>query len=173
MPSSCISSQRSCKICAGLSGNLGVTSYHEKLAGSKSLLVFCVFLRNLEHTVLLKSLLFPLLGEKKIRLEPYFWELNLFVCFLKLFLKLHLSVCSLLPPLPSSQMLGSRCEPGRRGQQLDFWWYFNYLEDDSILDFIVSLLRLFTPVFWCQQGCAGLRALLVSSHFMAKQMRRR
>ena len=66
VPSSCIRSQRSCKLCAGLSGNLGVTSYHEKLAGSKSVLVFCVFLRNLEHTVLLKSLyFFPCWGKAK------------------------------------------------------------------------------------------------------------
>lgn len=109
---SCIGSQRSYKIWTGLSGILGVTYYHEKLAGRKSLLVFCVCLCNLEHTVLLKSLYFSLVRKKKIKLQPYFWELYLFVCLFNCFWDC-ICACS-LPQPPASQMLGCRCEPGRQ-----------------------------------------------------------
>lgn len=49
-------------MCTESSGIWGVTYYPETLARRKSFLVFCMFLCNLEQTVLL---LFSLLGKEK------------------------------------------------------------------------------------------------------------
>jgi len=50
-------------MCTELSGIWGVTYYPETLARKKPFLVFCMFLCNLEQTVL--SFTFSLLGKKK------------------------------------------------------------------------------------------------------------
>lgn len=61
-------------MCTELSGIWGVTYYPETLARRKSFLVFCMFLCNLEQTVL--SFTFSLLGKKKKKhnnkLQPCF-----------------------------------------------------------------------------------------------------
>lgn len=60
------------KICAGLSGILGVTYYHEKIGRKEITSCFLHVLRCLEQTVLLKSLYFPLAGGGGIKRKPEF-----------------------------------------------------------------------------------------------------
>lgn len=108
---SCIRSQRSCKICTELSGILGVTYYYEELARRKPVLVFCMFLCNLEQTVLLKSLLFPCREEKQTNFSfvcdrcTYLWD------FLNFFGAASLRM--LFSPT-AAQVLSCRCELGPR-----------------------------------------------------------
>lgn len=140
----CIGSQRSYKIWTGLSGILGVTYYHEKLAGRKSLLVFCVCLCNLEHTVLLKSLYFSLVRKKKSNFSLIFESCTCLCAFLIVFETASVRAPSPSPQLPECWV--ADVSLAGKSQQLDFQRCFNSLEDDSVLQCAGSH-HLFTTKF--------------------------
>lgn len=152
----CIRSWMNCKICTELSEILGVTYCPQKLARRKSLLVFCV-LCNCEQTVLLKKkkVFTFLLLEKKIKLQPYLWQLHWLVCFFIVF-GLHPSIC-FYPT--ASQVSDHRCELGLRVTAtwlLTIFSLFGRLQHVQMCG-VPSLLHCCNLM---STGCAGPDALV-------------
>lgn len=134
-------------MCRELSGIRGVTYYPETLARRKSFLVFCMFLCNLEQTVLL---LFPCWGRKKNKKQTsalFLIAVLIYVPFL--FFWNHISVY-VSPHAPSADFPSV-------GWQMQAW-----TESPSNLTF--SNIVIIWKITVCSRGLDPILAPLLCSH---------